>query len=411
MRLFLGLLVALLPFWAADAAIDGTPQAGDNPVVAPKLPVISLAVKERIAHETKVKCTVTMVDNGPASGKQLTGLIRFHGATSLAYPKKSFALTLDPPVAWLGMSARPHWVLNAAFIDRSLMRHKLSYDLFRSLSKTNAQRFAAASRFVEVNFQGEYHGVYLLMERVDSAMLRLHPSDPYTPQPACIYKAEDHGANFSRPGHHGFEQREPDPLVREYWTPLHQFNRFTSTATNPEFFDPVTGIASRLDLDNAIDFHLLLLLTSNLDGSDKNLIFARDASHSQAPAPRFFFAPWDYDATFGRNWESSRVGSTAWLSNHLFDRLLTDPGYRKKFVTRWKQLRERQFSVPTIHQLIDENVRILGDAPERNAERWRAADRYYSDALTFKEDIAQIKLWLERRTKWLDQQIALRNEG
>ena len=142
-----------------------------------------------------------------------------------------------------------------------------------------------------------------------------------------------------------------------------------------------------------------------MDGFDKNLILARDAPVTNAPRPRFFFAPWDYDATFGRNWEGSRVGTRAWLSNHLFDRLLNDAGYRKKFAARWKQLRAREFSVQNIHRMIDENARTLGDAAKRNALRWRTLDGPYPDRLTFEQDIAQMKDWVVARVQWLDDEI------
>ncbi|HEV8543332.1 MAG TPA: CotH kinase family protein [Verrucomicrobiae bacterium] len=348
---------------------------------------------------------MTLLDESSAQGKRQSGVARIHGASSQAYPKKSFGLTLDAPVSWLGMSNSAHWVLNAAFVDRSLMRHKLSYDLFRSLSATNAPRLAAASRFVEVNVNGHYEGVYLLMERVDRGLLGLRRYESNATQHACIYKAVDHSANFDQPGHWGYEQREPDPLVTAYWEPLDGFNRFVSSANDREFFDPVNGIVARLDLENTIDFHLLILVTSNMDGFDKNLLLARDAPRTNGPPTRLFFAPWDYDATFGRNWEASRLGSTAWLSNHLFDRLLSDPAYRQKFIARWKQLRERQFSVQSIDALINQNVQTLGDAPERNAARWRDAQDMYPDRLTFKEDVAQMKDWVRRRTRWLDQEI------
>src|SRR5262249_54114274 len=148
--------------------------------------------------------------------------------------------------------------------------------LFRSLSTANAPRFAAGSRFVELYLNGSYHGVYLLMERVDRQLLGLRAFNSNDVTHACIYKAVDHAANFRQPGHAGYEQRDPDPLIVAYWKPLEDFNRFASTAPRAELFDQQNGIPSRLDLDNAIDFHLLVLLTSNMDGSDKNFIFARN---------------------------------------------------------------------------------------------------------------------------------------
>jgi spore coat protein H len=377
---------------------------------AGNLPIVFLEAQEAIVSDRKVACTVRMAlpPGTPGDPVAMSGVVRIHGATSQGYPKKSYALTLETPVPWLGMRASTQWVLNAAFVDRSLMRHKLSYDLFRSLSAAGAMRYAAASRFVEVHLNGEYNGAYLLMERVDRALLELRSYDSNAPSPACAYKAEDHNANFSQPGHAGYEQREPAPTVIQFWEPLDDFNQFVSRASDAEFHDPQKGIATRLDLDNAIDFQQLVLLTSNLDGITKNFILARDAAMPDPPAPRFFFAPWDYDATFGRNWDATRVDATAWLSNHLFDRLHRNADFRKKFAARWKQLREREFAVATIHELIENNARTLGEAAQRNAIRWRTLDGPYPDRLTFEQDLVQMKAWVVARVKWLDAEIERR---
>jgi hypothetical protein len=372
------------------------------------LPIVFLVAKGQIASEPKVPCTVKIIGaKGPGSGgtNLLPGAVKFHGATSQAYAKKSFGLTLDAPAPLLGMRESAHWVLNAAYIDRSLMRHKLSYDLFSSLSAKGGKRFAVASRFVELYLNGSYNGAYLLMERVDRQLLELAAYQSNDVSHACIYKAVGHAANFGHSGHAGFEQREPDPLAGAYWQPLDEFTRFVSAAPDAQFFHPVTGIESRLDLDNAIDFHLLVLLTSNMDGITKNFILARNRPIAGSPNPRFFFAPWDYDGTFGRNWDASPVAPSAWLSNHLFDRLLANPTYRERFAARWKQLRQREFALKAIQTMLDANARTLGRAADRNAARWLAAGGPYPDTLSFAEDIEQMKSWTEARLKWLDQEI------
>ena len=381
-------------------------QAGTN------LPVVHLSFSNSIFSQPKIPCVVQVRGLGgkAESVPAIRGTARVHGGVSRGYPKTSFGLSLDDAAPWLGMRRSSHWVLNAAFIDRSLMRHKLSYDLFRSMSSPGAPRFAAASRFVELELNGNYNGVYLLTERVNRALLNLHRFDSNAPGHACIYKAVDHAANFSQPGHAGYEQHEPDPRTMRYWKPLDEFDRFVSQASEAEFNDPNTGIGSRLDLDNAIDFHLLVLLTSNHDGITKNFILARDAVAPGAPPARFFFVPWDYDATFGRNWDGSRVDATAWLSNHLFERLHASPAFRKKFAARWRQLRAHAFSVAAIHGLIDENVRTLDGAAARNSDRWQSLNGPYPDRLSFEEDVAQMKEWVAARVSWLDAEIARRAE-
>jgi hypothetical protein len=375
------------------------------------LPVVELHVTTEIGSEQYIPCTVKLVLPKGSEEKTtdvLRGKIRIRGASSQGYDKKSFALKLDESTRWLGLHKDRDWVLNAAFVDCSMMRHKLSYDLFQSLSTESARRYAASSRFVEVNLNGRYHGVYLLMERVERSLLDLRRFDSQAAEHACIYKAVDHGADFLQQGHAAYEQHEPEAEVLEYWSPLDKLNRFVGQASDREFFDAKTGIGSRVDVDYAIDFHLLLLLTSNMDGTDKNFVIARDAPSTTMPQPKFFFVPWDYDATFGRNWEGSVVEPREWLSNHLFDRLLGNATCKQKYAERWKGLRKRQFSVETISRMIDDNARSLGTAATRNERRWKGKTGGNSGQLSFTEDLKQMKTWLAARTKWLDAEIGRR---
>ncbi len=398
--------LAGLAGWAAPQ--DTKPPSVPRVAFEPNLPLVFLdttnphVAEAMVPARLMVQCPQRLTCG---TTNALTAQVRHHGATSLGYAKKSLALTLDAPVALLDLHTNTHWILNAAYIDRSLMRHKLSYDLFRSLASTNDGRYAAGSRFVELFLDGRHHGTYLLMERVDRRLLELRSYHSNDVAHTCLYKAIDHAANFEQTGHNGYEQREPNPLVRPYWGPLEEFNRFVSTARDAEFFRTEGGISARLDLDNAVDFHLLVLLTSNADGITKNYFLARNGQESGSLRQRFFFAPWDYDGTFGRNWDATVFPHTAWLSNHLFDRLLRNATYRARFVVRWRQLREREFSAKVIQRMIDDNVRTLGEAPRRNAARWPTRDGAYPDQLSFEQDIAQMKSWIEARIQWLDAQM------
>ena len=407
----------LLVFLAGTAGFSGgtaSAQTGTNRPGLPdsateaNLPVVFLVAKETIPSDQKTPCTVRIagaIGREDGATNRWPALEVIHGGVSRGYPKKSIGFTLEAPAPLLDMAPHRHWILNAAYINRSLMRHKLSYDLFRSLSVPGSPRFAAASRFVEVVVNSNYHGVYLLMERVDRQRLGLQAYSSNDLNHACLYKAVDHAADFRRRGHAGYEQKEPEPTIRPYWQPLDEFNRFVSSAPAPEFFHPEASLASRLDLNNAIDFHLLVLLTSNGDGITKNFLLARDGQASGPTKPRFFFVPWDYDGTFGRNWDGSVSSPSDWLSNHLFDRLLGNAAYRDKFVARWNQLRDRQFSAKTIQSMMDTNVRLLGDAPRRNAARWPVAGWPYPDRVTFEGDVSRMKSWIEARVSWLDREI------
>jgi spore coat protein H len=341
---------------------------------------------------------------GKQSGdtEMLAAEVKYRGAVSLGYEKKSLAFELNSEKTLAGMPARTHWILNAAFVDRSMMRHKLAYDLYAKMSEAGTPRFAAGSRFVEVIQNGDYRGAYLLTERVDRKLLKLRKFDTGDEQHACIYKVIEHAPVFDMNGHSNYEQHEPNPRTNSYWAPLDEINRFCHTASESAFWDVNSGIATRMDLADAIDFHLHLLMVCNTDGPDKNFIVTRDGA-KQGKSPPFFFVPWDCDATFGRAWHGGRDGYQHWQSNHLFDRLLKDSSYRKQFAARWRQLREKQFSTAAIHAMIDENAKELGAAALRNAKRWEQMGR--GDLPNFEQDISEMKEWVIKRGAWLDSRI------
>lgn len=369
---------------------------------APDLPILSLNAANPIVFEQRVPCTLKLqLPAGTPTTQPLKATVKLRGSTSLTYPKKSFAVALDAPASLVGLREHQHWILNAAYIDRSLMRHKLSYDLFRSLSTPQQPRYAVASRFVELNLNDRYNGLYLLMERLDDTLVHLQPFAASDKDHAVLYKAVNHDASFHVANHNGFEQIHPDPTALAYWQPLDDFLRFIVTS-KPEPFR--SAIASRLDLDNAIDFHLLVLVTANADGITKNYYLARSRPRPDAPA-RFFFVPWDYDGTFGRNWDARPLPHQIWLSNALFDRLLQDPAYRQRFVARWRELRDHQFSVATLHAMIDANARQIAAAIQRNQKRWPTDRAPYPDRITFDQEIAQMKTWIAARIPWLDTHI------
>src|SRR4029079_14450040 len=82
-----------------------------------ELPLVILEAKGRIASEPKIPCTLKVLAPKGSEAREIGPLpatVRFHGASSQMYPKKSFGLTLDAPARLLDLRESPHWVLNAA---------------------------------------------------------------------------------------------------------------------------------------------------------------------------------------------------------------------------------------------------------------------------------------------------------
>ena len=141
------------------------------------LPIVILDTEgQDIPDEPKITARMQIIDNGPNTRNSVldtpTGYdgfigIELRGSSSQAFPKKQYGVeTRDEAgdnlnVSLLGMPEENDWVLYAPYSDKSLMRNVLAYELARRMG-----RYASRTRFVEVVLNGDYQGVYVLMEKI-----------------------------------------------------------------------------------------------------------------------------------------------------------------------------------------------------------------------------------------------------
>lgn len=106
--------------------------------------------------------------------------IKYRGASSYSqFDKKQYRIKFyknkkdsAKKVSLAGMGANSEWVLNGPYLDKTLIRNKLVYDLARELNG-----WAPDTRFVELFVDGEYQGVYLAVEPVTNGESRLRLSE------------------------------------------------------------------------------------------------------------------------------------------------------------------------------------------------------------------------------------------
>lgn len=109
-------------------------------------------------------------------------LVRFRGKSTLAFPKKSWAITmLDPDL--LG---RERLNLNSEYIDPGMMRNYIAMRTSELMGLPASQ-----TSYAKLFLNGEYVGVYLNVERVDSYFFQRHGY-----YPVAVFKAQMEGARF-----------------------------------------------------------------------------------------------------------------------------------------------------------------------------------------------------------------------
>ena len=87
--------------------------------------------------------------------------IRGRGNSTWGLPKKPYKLKLDKKADVFGMGENKHWVLLANYLDESLMRNTLAYDLSGSMGMEQL-----STVYVDVVLNGEFVGNYQFCEHV-----------------------------------------------------------------------------------------------------------------------------------------------------------------------------------------------------------------------------------------------------
>lgn len=366
----------------------------------------------------------TVLSSRPALATR--GGFHVRGSTSAGMPQTPFALQFvdefdrEQHLPVLGLPANSDWVLYAPTeFDPIMIHNPFVHQLSRDLG-----HYSPRTRFVEVFLARhpgpvtarDYYGIYVLEEKIKVgrqrvAIDRLGPDDLKAPEVTGGYLLK-----FDRlgPGEGGFwaggaamvyvEPKEP-VLTLPQRAPQRQylqdyFDDFERVLHGPTWKDPVQGYRAYIDVDSWIDFHVLEVLSGNVDA----LKFST-----------YFYKPRGGKITFGPHWDFDRaLGSTDyrdaypnhWNTGRFFDapwwtRLFSDPDFWQLWVDRWQALRRATFSEAHLFGLIDQLTGELREAQPREVQRWGLEPR----GGTYQSEIDWMKSWLAQRMEFIDHQL------
>ncbi|MBO4489229.1 MAG: CotH kinase family protein [Bacteroidales bacterium] len=340
---------------------------------------IQLHTEEEIQWwENKCACEVLCVLDGDSILRQ--GTVNFRGGTSSKFFKHSYTLKLDHADTFCGMPKNKSWILNASYIDKTFMRHKICYDLFRRMGSYNA---APQCRYALVYENEHPRGLYVVMQRLNKRALAIDKQDA----DACIFKEPKlfypnmPPRDTANPNYHNQTFPEFDEDDKAYV--LTQFREFILHASDEEF---AVHVGEWIDLRNVVDWHLLLLFTNNGDGVLKNFYLYK--KNAQTP---FRIALWDCDHSFGRDGDNELNMLQVTIDddrNILLNRLLKMPEYTHALSKRWRQLRdEGVISYEQLEKMVAHNKRYVLSGLEENVALWPTDSENYFDDNTFDQEV------------------------
>lgn len=389
-----------------------------------------------IVNEPKIPCKIRFLHTVSESAAQVPLEDRYINRILNAriegrgqkWDKWKYGFTLGKSLPLEGMTKSKRWVLESCYVEKSLMRPKIAFDLYDSFRQPGWKRIAPQGRHVEVILNGNYIGVYLLVEHIDRDFLALQDFDKNESYNSLLYRAKNKNANFSRYNNpdalyrkgyediiggiqpldkerdpirgwsSGYEQRHPNPdKYGEYWSLLKDFSTFVAYAPDDEF---ERRIVQFLDIDRFINMWIFIQLVDDSDGLYQNRYLVREKGKDSL----WYFVPWDKDGILGRDFKMQKRSWAIWLKSNLFSRCMKIHWFREAFKNTWDSLlADGVISEERLVKMIDENARLLTDAQKRNFQRWptHPDNSPYPDDYGFEEEILFMKDWIKHRIQYL----------
>lgn len=252
---------------------------------------------------------------------------RLRGNTSQAYPKKPFAIKTASKVPVLGMPAHKRWVLLANWLDHSMIRNTVAFDVAHAVEDAWRQSGGTIGDgipwnvhgqnvelvFVESDGTGHHVGNYFLCEQIKIDGNRLDIQDPYEDVTAptfetCGYLFEvdnnlDEDYQFETSNGVPFMLKDALPDDSIFSAVRTKVQRIEDNIDNGDF----AAAYNDLDINSVIDQWLIWELTMNREyGDPRSVYMFMDGDGKLCAGP-----VWDFDrGTFQNTANASEQGNT-----------------------------------------------------------------------------------------------------
>ena len=382
--------------------------------------------------------------------------IKARGNSTFTYAdKKSYQIKLNTASDLLGNQEQVKtWVLLASYFDATQMHDKLMKDLATKLGLA----YTASCNWVNLYYDGEYRGVYLLSEKnsvgaasvaitdMEEAYKAQNPSygdnmstglsqNAYGQQfqytkglqePANItggylielnYDKWDEVSGFKTRQGVAFNVKSPEwcgeeamRYISEYYQAFEDAVYATDDAGAYTGYNASTGkyFYDYVDMDSLVKVFLLQELALNCDGFISSVYFYKDADGKMFAGPI-----WDQDMTFGTGW--SKYNDASIVDYHyLAKALIQIPAFKTAVVKYYSST-----FAPAVREWLGNNgtiahqYNLLKDSAAMNYKLWdfirvgdpQAGGHIWQGA-SYESVVADMTSWIEARLSVMDKRFA-----
>jgi hypothetical protein len=375
--------------------------------------------------DERVVCDFQITDSQGVVQYAAYAGVKRRGRSSRNYPKANYSIELwDEQSAELspslfGMGGDADWVLDGMWLDRSLFRNSLVYDLFRSIG---GERYASKGRYCTLTLNGDDQGLYRLGERVKRDDDRIDIADDDGTGQSFVIKQHMNGVlrmTVQQGG--GFQGGgNSDQTNWQLIYPNQSAATEAQVAGVQDFLDglldarendPDRIFTSFLDVDATADWILINEFAKNIDAFHLSIHMFRDAGGLAQ------LVPWDFDLSMGQptvQESDTNQDPEGWVYNHslFLEQMLESETLRTRLATRWAELRQGSFSTGVVNAWVDSYLATLEPgAVADNFTIWPIEDVDFQqiypsytlyDVGSHGAEATLLRAWIEARLLWLD---------
>jgi hypothetical protein len=388
-----------------------------------------------------------VIDNGPGVRNYLVDpynnyngkiAIEIRGSTSQQYPKKSYGfetqdlLGVKLNVPLLGLPTENDWILYGPYPDKTLLRDVLTYDLSQKFG-----HYASNWRYCELMIDGQYLGVYILLERikrdnnrVDIARLDTDDLAGDSLTGGYIVKVDkltgevgySWTSNYNTEVVMQFHDPEFDELNPIQASYMENFiGEFEDAIWGPQFADPLVGYPKYIDTRSFYDFFILQELGRTVDGYRSSSFMHKDKTSGAWNGKLVAGPMWDFNLSYGNADYCDADLTSGWQYNFdevcdftsaipfWWEKLLQSTTYKNGLKCRWEELRQGPLHTDSINYFIDSMANYLTEARIRNFQKWPIIGVYVNwnsfVGNTYQEDLNFLKTYIQQRSIWIDNNL------
>ncbi len=451
---------------------DGKPLVSAVEIGNSEVPYVKITTATTILNEPKVAGEMEIYINKKRVLDTKIG-IEYRGSTSYRISdKKSFGIeTRDASgnginVSVLGLPAEEDWILtgdvfqapNTVF-DRTMMYHYIGYELSRNMGN-----YSSRSKFVEVELNGTYIGVYVLMEklkrgpdRIDIESLSSSDTDPGKITGGYILKIDKtsgsdvlgthplsyydsnwdddcryteynsfrsnydinrnqitfapycapYNSNKYLETYFVYDYPKPENINAAQKAYIKNYiNDFETALLTDNFTTNTRTYTNYIDRKSFIDFFIVNEIAGNIDGYRLSTYLhkARGGKLKMGPV-------WDLNIGYGtggrvpvNDWiinYNTYVTNDAWMVPFWWKRLMEDPQFKTELKTRWVELRANVLSTSKVIELTSNTANYL----IVNNAILRNYTKWTGINFDYNSGVNELKTYLTNRLSWMDSKI------